>query len=249
MAHVDGWRRSAHLVTWRDMENCWQAAAVRSYCHGRGLPVWRSAMSTVNWGGKFSAMDAVRGLRVRGQMYGQLDGSFSLAREPELKALTLMVAQDALSDWQPGVLAAATAPGDFAVAVTRQLAETLGPRGIPATVTIAAIHLDPDTLAQLQSMESELAKASAAGSGARAAVAPQAAPAALVAQGAPPPQTAGPGAWTLGAGVLVACSDGNRYPGVVQESQHGQCLVAFSNGSQHWVAFAYLSPRAQVPNE
>ena len=172
-------------------------------------------MSTVHWGGKFSATDAVTCLRVRGQMHGQLDGSFSPIREPELKALTLMVAQDALSEWQPGLLAAANAPGDFAAAVTCQLAETLGPRGIPATVTIAAIRIDPDTLAQLQSMQSEAAKMRAERSEARAAAIPAVARPALVAQGTAPP-AAGPGSWELGASVLVACSDGNRYPGVAE---------------------------------
>ena len=56
--------------------------------------------------------------------------------------------------------------------------------------------------------------------------------------GAPPPT----GSIGPGTRVLVTWSDGNRYSaGVVQVAQ-GQCLCAFSNGQQHWIAMQWVAP-------
>ncbi len=44
------------------------------------------------------------------------------------------------------------------------------------------------------------------------------------------------GAFASGTHVLVQWSDGNRYPGVLQQTAQGQSLVAFSNGTTQWVA-------------
>lgn len=40
---------------------------------------------------------------------------------------------------------------------------------------------------------------------------------------------------TVGTQVLVAWSDGQRYPGTVVQVAPGQYLVAMANGQQHWV--------------
>jgi hypothetical protein len=39
-----------------------------------------------------------------------------------------------------------------------------------------------------------------------------------------------------GTHVLVQWSDGNRYPGILQQTAQGQALVAFPNGTTQWVA-------------
>jgi hypothetical protein len=64
--------------------------------------------------------------------------------------------------------------------------------------------------------------------------------------GAPPPPYPGspyapPGAFPVGARVLVQWADGNRYPGVVQQIAPGQSLVGFHDGQQRWVENVYLS--------
>lgn len=43
---------------------------------------------------------------------------------------------------------------------------------------------------------------------------------------------------TVGSHVLVAWSDGQRYPGTVMQIAPGQYLVAMANGQQHWVPAA-----------
>jgi hypothetical protein len=44
------------------------------------------------------------------------------------------------------------------------------------------------------------------------------------------------GVLASGTHVLVQWSDGNRYPGVLQQTAQGQSLVAFANGTTQWVA-------------
>ena len=39
----------------------------------------------------------------------------------------------------------------------------------------------------------------------------------------------------VGSQVLVQWSDGNRYPGAVQQLAPGYCLVMFGDGQQHWI--------------
>jgi hypothetical protein len=53
----------------------------------------------------------------------------------------------------------------------------------------------------------------------------------------PPPQAASPylPPPAVGAKVLVAWTDGNRYPATVQQCAPGQCLVLFPDGQQRWV--------------
>jgi hypothetical protein len=50
-------------------------------------------------------------------------------------------------------------------------------------------------------------------------------------------------AFAVGAQVLVAWSDGNRYPASVVQVSQGQYLVAFPNGQQQWVAGKWLGYR------
>ncbi|TKD09240.1 hypothetical protein [Polyangium fumosum] len=45
----------------------------------------------------------------------------------------------------------------------------------------------------------------------------------------------------VGSAVLVAWSDGNKYPGTVAQISQGQYFVTMSNGEQYWVAEAYIS--------
>lgn len=45
---------------------------------------------------------------------------------------------------------------------------------------------------------------------------------------------------SVGQRVLVAWSDGNKYPGTVAQVGKGQYLITMPNGSQHWVAEAYI---------
>jgi hypothetical protein len=49
------------------------------------------------------------------------------------------------------------------------------------------------------------------------------------------------GAFSVGARVMVAWSDGNRYPGTVTAAQGGQVQVAFPDGRQVWVPQGYVS--------
>jgi hypothetical protein len=72
-----------------------------------------------------------------------------------------------------------------------------------------------------------------------------AAPAAQPFAPAPPPG-APPPAGGLGPGsrVLVTWSDGNRYPASVVQVATGQCLCAFSNGQQHWIAMQWVTPQS-----
>jgi hypothetical protein len=46
----------------------------------------------------------------------------------------------------------------------------------------------------------------------------------------------------VGSRVLVAWSDGNRYPGTVAQVGQGQYLVTMGNGQQHWIPEAYVMP-------
>lgn len=46
----------------------------------------------------------------------------------------------------------------------------------------------------------------------------------------------------VGARVLVAWSDGNRYPGTVAQVGPGQYLVTMGDGRQHWIPEAYVKP-------
>ncbi|MDI1443885.1 hypothetical protein [Polyangium sp. 6x1] len=45
----------------------------------------------------------------------------------------------------------------------------------------------------------------------------------------------------VGSAVLVAWSDGNKYPGTVAQIAQGQYFVTMSNGEQYWVAEQYIS--------
>ncbi|MDC3960119.1 hypothetical protein [Polyangium jinanense] len=45
----------------------------------------------------------------------------------------------------------------------------------------------------------------------------------------------------VGSTVLVAWSDGNKYPGTVAQIAQGQYFVTMSNGEQYWVAEQYIS--------
>jgi hypothetical protein len=78
---------------------------------------------------------------------------------------------------------------------------------------------------------------------AQPAVQPYASHAAQAMAPAPPPG-APPPAGGIGPGsrVLVAWSDGNRYPASVVQVAQGQCLCAFSNGQQHWIAMQWVAP-------
>jgi len=61
---------------------------------------------------------------------------------------------------------------------------------------------------------------------------------------APPP----PGAYAYGfnyapgSRVTVTWSNGQRYPGTVQQVTGSSCLVVFPDGQQHWVEMQYLAP-------
>lgn len=59
----------------------------------------------------------------------------------------------------------------------------------------------------------------------------------------PPPQHAGYGfAYNPGARVTVTWSNGQRYPGTVQQVSGTQCLVVFPDGQHHWVEMQYVAP-------
>jgi hypothetical protein len=44
-----------------------------------------------------------------------------------------------------------------------------------------------------------------------------------------------------GSRVQVTWSNGQRYPGTVQQLSGTQCLVAFPDGQQHWVEMQFVS--------
>lgn len=50
------------------------------------------------------------------------------------------------------------------------------------------------------------------------------------------------GGFAPGARVLVAWSDGNRYPATVVQAQGEHCLCAMSDGQQQWIPAGQLSP-------
>ena len=82
------------------------------------------------------------------------------------------------------------------------------------------------------------------GAASQGAAAPQAAFGAQQAPGQALPQPGGQGSpvhFGPGAQVLVQWSDGNRYPGMVQQVNGAQCLVSFPDGRQVWVDARYLS--------
>lgn len=61
----------------------------------------------------------------------------------------------------------------------------------------------------------------------------------------PPPAAAGYGygfAYAPGSRVQVTWSNGQRYPGTVQQVGGSQCLVMFPDGQQHWVEMQYVTP-------
>jgi len=61
----------------------------------------------------------------------------------------------------------------------------------------------------------------------------------------PPPAAtapAQPAGFSVGTYVFVTWSDGNRYPGQVQQTSPDHCLVLFSNGHQQWIPMHALSP-------
>ena len=45
----------------------------------------------------------------------------------------------------------------------------------------------------------------------------------------------------VGENCYVLWSDGNKYPGRVEQSAEGQCLITMGDGSQHWIANEYIS--------
>jgi hypothetical protein len=61
--------------------------------------------------------------------------------------------------------------------------------------------------------------------------------------GAPPQPPYGYGfGYAPGSRVTVTWSNGQRYPGTVQQVSGTQCLVVFPDGQHHWVEMQYLSP-------
>lgn len=45
----------------------------------------------------------------------------------------------------------------------------------------------------------------------------------------------------VGENCLVQWSDGNKYPGHVEQAGDGQCLISFPNGTQQWIGNEYIS--------
>ena len=61
----------------------------------------------------------------------------------------------------------------------------------------------------------------------------------------PPPAPAQPGygfGYVPGSRVTVTWSNGQRYPGTVQQVSGSQCLVVFPDGQHHWVEMQYVAP-------
>jgi hypothetical protein len=46
----------------------------------------------------------------------------------------------------------------------------------------------------------------------------------------------------VGRQVLVAWSDGNKYPATIMQVAAGQAQIAFPNGQSMWVEDKYLTP-------
>lgn len=67
-------------------------------------------------------------------------------------------------------------------------------------------------------------------------------PASRYGQNPGPAPSARPNAPYPGARVLVAWSNGQRYPATVSQVNGSQCHVVFPDGQQHWVDMMYLSP-------
>jgi S-DNA-T family DNA segregation ATPase FtsK/SpoIIIE len=62
---------------------------------------------------------------------------------------------------------------------------------------------------------------------------------------APPPPMQPPGyvfGYSAGSRVHVTWSNGQRYPGTVQQVSGSQCLVVFPDGQHHWVEMQYVAP-------
>jgi hypothetical protein len=58
-----------------------------------------------------------------------------------------------------------------------------------------------------------------------------------------PPMMPGYGAGYMpGTRVTVTWSNGQRYPGTVQQMSGTQCLVVFPDGQHHWVDMQYVAP-------
>ena len=59
-----------------------------------------------------------------------------------------------------------------------------------------------------------------------------------------PPQAAGGYVfgYVPGSRVTVTWSNGQRYPGTVQQVSGSQCLVVFPDGQHHWVDMQYVAP-------
>lgn len=71
--------------------------------------------------------------------------------------------------------------------------------------------------------------------------APSAPPAGPLPQ--PPPfGYSAPFGYAPGSRVTVTWSNGQRYPGTVQQVSGSQCLVVFPDGQQHWVEMQYVAP-------
>lgn len=58
----------------------------------------------------------------------------------------------------------------------------------------------------------------------------------------PPFGYSAPFGYAPGSRVTVTWSNGQRYPGTVQQVSGSQCLVAFPDGQQHWVEMQYVAP-------
>ena len=80
--------------------------------------------------------------------------------------------------------------------------------------------------------------------GAQPGAQPQAAqpPAAPAPAGPPPGAPPGAPALQPGSQVLVAWSDGNRYPATVVQAAPDQYLCAFPNGQQQWIGSQFVAP-------
>jgi len=59
----------------------------------------------------------------------------------------------------------------------------------------------------------------------------------------PPPAAGGyVFGYVPGSRVTVTWSNGQRYPGTVQQVAGSQCLVVFPDGQHHWVEMQYVAP-------
>ena len=58
----------------------------------------------------------------------------------------------------------------------------------------------------------------------------------------PPYGFSAPFGYSPGSRVTVTWSNGQRYPGTVQQVSGSQCLVVFPDGQQHWVDMQYVAP-------